>query len=164
MNPSDLSSSSLLADAVVAAADGTRRPVRSFATGDALLVYFMRTFDCPICRAHVRVLRDRHAELVALGARIVVVGPGEADGATALAARYPGLPFPVVADTTGDAYRAARLRKALFGTIQQSGFVLLGADGTPRLEHAATIPLDALDLGAILKELKTTHAERRRAA
>lgn len=153
-----------LADALVVDPAGINTPLGHFGGSERLLVYFMRTFDCPICRAHVRVLRDRHDELRALGARVVVVGPGRPEGAAALAARYPGLPFPVVADTTGDAYRAAHLRKALFGTIQQSGFVLLDAQGEPRLEHAATIPLDALDLGAILAELKTPRPSRQQVA
>lgn len=160
MSTAPIAATEALTDTLVTPLEGDRRPLGSYAAGESLLVYFLRTFDCPICRAHVRALSERHQELSALGARIVVVGPGEREGAAALVAREPGLPFPVVADTTGDAYRAARLRKALFGTVQQSGFVLLGLDGTPRLEHAATVPLDALDLGAILRSLRVPQSVR----
>jgi hypothetical protein len=67
-------------------------------------------------------LRDRHAELLGLGAEVAVVGLGGTDAARALRQEL-ALPFPLLVDEERTAYRAASLRKgSLLDLLRPSNF------------------------------------------
>ena len=117
-----------------------------------VLLYFMRTSTCAVCSNHVRDLLRSRADLESRGVRVVVVVPEGMDAArtthTAL-----GLPWPVVTGRSGTAHAAFGLTTRMFGSMQQSGSVLLDRDGRVRHAHSATVPLRAYDKPGIAAAL-----------
>lgn len=119
------------------------------------LFYFMRTGDCPVCRAHVRRLAQLFPELKADGFSVVVVTP-EAKGALEVESSIAP-PFPVVWGS--QAHRGLGLGRVLFGTIQQSGTAVVDAEGLVLLLVRATLPTGAFPEDEVL-ELVKKHARR----
>jgi len=122
------------------------------AGGRSLVLYFMRTSDCVVCKRHVRQLAIRHDDLRRRGASVAVVVPDSSQAAGELQASL-SLPFPVVSGADGDAHAAAGLGRAVFGRLQRSGTILLDPDGTVRHVTSSTLPLGALDEQALLDDL-----------
>ena len=112
------------------------------------ILYFMRTIDCPSCRFHVKRLAQVSATLRELSTDVVVFAPeaGGNEGARWIASQ----PFPVLA--TDQAHSAAGLSRILFGSVQQSGTLVIAVDGRLVLARRATLPFKAFDE----RELMTT--------
>ena len=110
-----------------------------------VVVYFMRTFDCPVCLGHVMRLARTYDQIQAQNTVVLVLGPGDRHEAEQLQRKVP---FPVLADPDRTVYRAYGLGKAL--GIQQSGTFLIDGAGTVRYANRATVPLGALKEPALL--------------
>jgi peroxiredoxin len=113
------------------------------------VLYFMRTIDCPVCRAHVRRLGELVPQLRTLGAdAVAVAAPDGVDTAAEWIARQA---VPVVA--SDDAHASAGLRRALLG-IQRSGTLLIDQHGAVLYALRAVLPLQAFDERALVAELR----------
>lgn len=109
-----------------------------------VLLFFMRSASCPVCHAHVRDLAKRQDYFRANNIRVLVAVPE--DRATAAAWKERShTPFPVLTGRTGTPHEAFGLARRLFGTMQQSGSVLIDPQGTVRHAHGATSPLNSYD-------------------
>jgi peroxiredoxin len=120
------------------------------------ILYFMRSVYCPVCRSHVKCLAELSGALRVLKADVVILTPPErASKARKWIARQP---FQVVA--TDDAHAAAGLGRVIFGTIQQSGTLLVGLDGSILLARRATVPFKSFDERSLLTHLRETLGTR----
>jgi peroxiredoxin len=113
-----------------------------------VLLYFMRTFDCPVCMGHVARLARLEAQLAAQQIAVVVFGPGDEHEAARLKERL-SLRYTVVADHTRTAYLQYGLDKGL-GGIQRSGSFLLDREGVLRYAVRSTLPTGALREPALM--------------
>ncbi|WP_414943591.1 peroxiredoxin family protein [Amycolatopsis sp. cmx-11-32] len=114
---------------------------------DNLLLYFMRSTTCPVCNSHVRDL----AKLA--GVRVLVAVPeGRVEAAAWRAKR--GLSLQVVTGRSGSPHEAVGLTKKVFGSLQQSGSLLVDRDGVVRHAHSATMPTGAYDRKGIAGALE----------
>lgn len=118
------------------------------AAGHPLVAYFLRTFDCPLCKGHVRQLIAARARLQAAGTRVAVVGPGTPEDAAAFREEMAS-PYPVLADGTGGAYADGAFRRGFAG-IQQSGLLAFDAAGREVFAHRTTLPIHAPDLDRLV--------------
>lgn len=103
------------------------------------LFYFMRTGDCPVCRAHVRRLAQLWPEFSAAGFTVIIVTVDEKDAAEVESTL--STPFPVAWGV--EAHRGLGFGRVLFGTIQQSGTVVTNAEGTILKLVRSTLPSNA---------------------
>jgi peroxiredoxin len=110
-----------------------------------VVLYFMRTFDCPVCLGHVMRLARTYAQIQAQNTVVLVLGPGDTHEAELLQRK---LPFQVLADPDRTVYQAYGLGKAL--GIQQSGTFVIDTAGTLRYANRATVPLGAMKEPALL--------------
>ena len=99
-------------------------------------LYFMRSVDCAVCRAHVLRLVQLAPQAEAAGFSLAVVVP-DAAGASQVASSLK-VPFPVVSG--GEAHRDVGLGRVLFGVIQQSGTVVTDGRGSVVMVVRATLP------------------------
>lgn len=114
------------------------------------VLYFMRTRDCPVCRAHVGRLISLRERLDALGAEVTVFAPDEEAPAWA-----HDLPVPMVMGPA--AYDAIGFTRTL-GAIQQSGTVVATADGRVVSVRRATLPFQAFDERELFAALEANRA------
>ncbi|MBF6437617.1 peroxiredoxin family protein [Nocardia cyriacigeorgica] len=108
------------------------------------LVYFTRSTSCPICTRHVRDLHTRRSEFENAGLRIHIAVPEDRDRALAWKARH-GIPFTVLVGATATPHASIGLTRTVFGTMQQSGSMLVDADGIVRHANGATLPVGGYD-------------------
>ena len=94
-----------------------------------------------------RELEQRNATALIIGG-----GPGLS---LRLATRWLKSPWPLLHDAERSVYRAYGLEKAL-GLIQQSGTVVIDAQGTVRLSHGGLNPASAFPRAEVLKALEAT--------
>ncbi|BCJ37418.1 peroxiredoxin [Actinocatenispora thailandica] len=128
--------------------DTTGRPVRlSDHRGHPVLLYFLRSSTCPVCNRHVRDLAANAARLADV--RILLVVPEDRSTAAAWRARRD-VGFPVLVGRGDHPHQRVGLGRRVFGSIQQSGTVLLDAAGAVRHVRAATVPTGGYDRAAIL--------------
>ena len=113
-----------------------------------VVLYFMRTFDCPVCLGHVMRLARTYDQIQAQNTVVLVIGPGDRHEAAQLQRKVP---FQVLADPDRAVYQAYGLGKAL--GIQQSGTFLIDVGGTLRYANRATVPLGALKEPALLEAI-----------
>lgn len=111
-----------------------------------VLIYFARSTGCPICAAHVRDLTRRRAEFGDV--EIVVAVPEDRAAARRWQERHD-IPFTVLTGSSGAAHAAIGLRRAMFGSMQQSGSVLVDASGIVRHVRVATLPTGGYDRAGI---------------
>jgi peroxiredoxin len=123
--------------------------------GRAVLLYFLRSTTCPICNRHVRLLAEHRDGLA--GAVVFAVVPE--DRATALKAKAR-IPFPILTGAAGSPHESIGLTRRLFGSMQQSGTVLIDADGIVRHVQAATVPTASLDWPRLKSDLAALVAAR----
>jgi peroxiredoxin len=118
-----------------------------------VVLYFMRTFDCPVCLGHVMRLARTYEQIQHQDTVVLVLGPGDQHEAAPLQRKVP---FQVLADPDRTVYQAYGLGKAL--GIQQSGTFLIDTAGTLRYANRATVPLGALKEPALLAALAQANA------
>lgn len=132
--------------------DTEGNPVRL--TGHAALVYFARSTTCPVCARHVRDLAGHRERFEAAGVRVYIAVPE--DRATAAAWRAKrGIPFPVLTSPEGTPHEVVGLSRKVFGSLQQSGSVLVDARGVVRHAHGATLPTASYDRDGIFAALES---------
>jgi peroxiredoxin len=126
---------------------------RNFVGSRHLVLYFMRTFDCPVCLGHVMRLARLDPQLQTRHTAVLILGPGDDQEARALRRK---LPFPVVADRELHIYQTFGLGRQ-FG-IQQSGTALIDRAGTLRYLNRSALPFGALKEPALLAALGEAEA------
>jgi peroxiredoxin len=126
---------------------------RSFVGRQHLVLYFMRTFDCPVCLGHVMRLARTYSQLQARRTAVLILGPGDAAEAAQLRRK---LPFPVAADPEQRVYQTFGLGRQL--GIQQSGTALIDRGGTLRYLNRSTLPFGALKEPALLAAIGEAEA------
>jgi peroxiredoxin len=119
----------------------------------AVLLFFMRSMSCPVCGAHVKDLVRRRDEFDAAGVRVLIAVPeGRAEAAAWKEKR--GVPYPVLTgDDSATPHEAFGLHRRVFGTMQQSGSILIDAQGVLRHFQRATLPTAAYDKKGIAAAL-----------
>lgn len=103
------------------------------------------------CLAHAAQLGRIKDELDKRNATALVIGGGTRLGAR-LATRWLRLPYPVLHDPERAVYEAYG-SKRLLGIYQQSGTVVVDADGNIILERITSNPRRALPMDDILQAL-----------
>lgn len=124
--------------------------------GHGVLLYFMRSTSCPICNRHVRDLVARRAEFEADNILIAIVVPEGRDLGLAWQTEC-GIPFPVLVGSAGTPHESIGLTRKVFGSMQQSGTLLVDTDGIVRHAHGATLPVNSYDrkgIGAAVCSLR----------
>ena len=108
--------------------------------GRASLVFFMRSQSCAICTRHAKDLDQRADDYDLKGVRVLIAIPEGHDEAVEWKTRH-GINVPVVAAAEGSsAHAALGLTRKVFGSMQQSGTILVDSHGIIRYAHAATVP------------------------
>jgi peroxiredoxin len=111
-------------------------------------IYFMRALSCVQCNAAVAKLAKEQAAFTDAGVRVIVAVPEDRDAAAQWKAKK-GVPFEVVTGQSGTAHEEVGLMKKVFGLVQQSGNILLDADGVVRYAHASTNPGASYNAAAV---------------
>jgi peroxiredoxin len=131
--------------------------------GGHVLVYFMRSTTCPVCNRHVQDLVRRSDELAADGVRVLVAVPEDRRAAAGWKAKRQ-IPFPVLTGRSGTPHEMVGLSRKVFGSLQQSGSVLIDSQGVVRHAHGATMPTGGYRWNAIaaaVQDLRTRRTGRR---
>ncbi|TDU88515.1 peroxiredoxin [Kribbella voronezhensis] len=123
-----------------------------------VLVYFLRSASCPVCNLHVRKLIKKADEYAGAGVQIMVAVPEDREEAARWKAKGK-IPFRVVTGRRGSPHEAIGLVRKLFGSMQQSGSILVDADNVIRHAHGATNPMNSYDrarIAAAVEQLRVT--------
>jgi peroxiredoxin len=139
----------------IALEDAAGNPVhlKDFRGHVNVLLYFMRSTSCPVCNNHVKDLVARSDEFAAANVRVVIAVPeGRREAAEWQVKR--GLPFLVVTGRRGTPHEAIGLTKKVFGSMQQSGSVLIDREGVARHAHSATMPISSYDKKGIERSIR----------
>ncbi|MEV8443739.1 peroxiredoxin family protein [Actinosynnema sp. NPDC051121] len=123
----------------------------------AVLVFFLRSTTCPVCNAHVRDLVARADELAADDVQVLVAVPEDRETAAAWRAKRR-IPFPVLTGRRESPHEMVGLGKRIFGSMQQSGSILVDRQGIVRHAHGATVPTNSYDkkgIAAAIAALRT---------
>ncbi|MEV5828806.1 redoxin domain-containing protein [Spirillospora sp. NPDC052242] len=123
----------------------------------AVLVYFTRSTSCPVCNRHVRDLARRRDAFAASDVRILVAVPADREEAAAWKDAR-GVPFPVVVGRQGTPHASIGLTRKVFGSMQQSGWVLIDSGGIVRHARAATMPTGGYDAKAVTAAVESLRA------
>lgn len=121
------------------------QPARLEAGPGGLLLYFMRSADCPLCRAHVKRLVGMQGNFARHGVNVAVVVP--APDSEVGVAKSLGATFPVVQSRA--AHQQAGFKKVLFELVQQSGTIVTEGAGRITLLQRATNPGSAFPEDAV---------------
>lgn len=125
--------------------------------GRALLVYFTRSTSCPVCNRHVRDLARRSDEFAASNVAVLVAVPADrAEAAAWKDAR--GVPFPVVVGRRGTPHASIGLTRKVFGSMQQSGCLLIDSGGIVRHVLGATLPTGGYDAKSVTAAVRSLRA------
>lgn len=124
--------------------DGNILRLSEFRRTHSVLLYFMRSTSCPICNRHVRDLRARGREFEADNVRVLIAVPEDREAAAAWKSKHD-IPFPVLVGSAGTPHETFGLTRKVFGSIQQSGTVLIDTDGHVRHVHGSTMPTASYD-------------------
>lgn len=122
----------------------------------AVLLYFLRATTCPVCNRHVREL----AKLASTDAKVLLAVPEDRETAAAWKAKNR-IPFTVLTGRRATPHEMVGLSRKVFGSMQQSGSILIDAQGTVRHAHGATMPPNALDRKGITAALAALHTPQR---
>jgi peroxiredoxin len=96
--------------------DGAERSLSEFWREGLTAFTFIRYLGCIFCRAQVKELRDRQAEIERAGLQIVIVTPERPLPSREFAEQF-ALPFPLLTDPRREAYRAYGLTEATRGQL-----------------------------------------------
>ncbi|WP_062516346.1 hypothetical protein [Demequina gelatinilytica] len=111
------------------------------ASSPRTVLYFMRTSTCPVCHQHLRAIGR-------MGLPAVVIVPGGAAEAAAVARRHPALAATVVASEDAHAAVGLFVRHGL----QQSGTYVVEGARIIAARHA-TVPLGSFDAAEVTAAL-----------
>lgn len=123
----------------------------------AVLLYFMRSTSCPVCNRHVRDLVTSADGFADANVRVLVAVPEDGAKAAAWKVRYQ-IPFPVVTGGREIPHDMVGLSKKVFGSMRQSGSILIDSQGIVRHAHGATLPTSGYDrkgITAAIASLRT---------
>lgn len=129
----------LVPDLALTDTDGVSYRLRELYDEGAVLIYFMRHIGCPVCNRHVQRLAASAARFTERGVTVLVAVPEDADTAARWASQKR-LPFAVVRGTGRSPHETMGLTRKLFGSMQQSGTVLIARGGEIRYLEVATVP------------------------
>jgi peroxiredoxin len=124
-----------------------------------VLIYFMRHTGCPMCNRHVKHLAAHAADYVAHGVAVLVAVPDDADTASRWAAMKK-LPFPVMIGAGSTPHAGVGLARKMFGSMQQSGTVLIDHAGMVRYLDVATMPTGGYSHRAAMEAIGDLHRGR----
>lgn len=130
---------------LVDAAGGTSRVMDGIGDHGAV-VFFMRTSTCPVCRAHVRELQRMSDAGLLRGASAIVITPGGAVEAAAVARRTTLRVF-----ASGERHRDVGLGRFL--ALQHSGTFVVDASGRVLAQRASALPTSSFSRREILSAL-----------
>ncbi|CRK57861.1 Alkyl hydroperoxide reductase subunit C-like protein [Alloactinosynnema sp. L-07] len=123
----------------------------------AVLIYFMRSTSCPVCNWHVRDLINRGDEFAADNVRVLIAVPEDRENAAAWKAKRQ-VPYPVLTGRDDSPHEMIGLGRKVFGSMQQSGSILIDSQGVIRHAHSATMPTSSYDkkgITAAIASLRT---------
>jgi peroxiredoxin len=126
-------------DIILEDTDGKTVRLADYQGHHAVLIYFMRATSCPICNRHVQDLVRRRDEFADGGVQVLVAVPENRREAAAWKAKRR-IPFPVLVGRHATPHEVIGLSRKVFGSMQQSGSVLIDAQGIVRHAHGATMP------------------------
>ncbi|RKT66959.1 peroxiredoxin family protein [Saccharothrix variisporea] len=122
----------------------------------AVLLYFMRSTTCPVCNRHVRDLAADADRFTAAGVQVLVAVPEDRGTAAAWKAKR-NTPFPVLTALDGTPHELVGLSRKVFGSMQQSGSILVDTHGTVRHAHGSTLPTAAYDKKGVAAAIESLH-------
>ncbi len=128
------------------ASGGASHVLDGLGAGGAV-VFFMRSSTCPVCRAHVRELQRMSDAGLLRGARAIVITPGGADEAAAVARRTTLRVF-----ASGEHHRDVGLGRFL--ALQHSGTFVVDASGRVLAQRASALPTSSFSRREILSALE----------
>ncbi|MFI7127498.1 peroxiredoxin family protein [Nonomuraea sp. NPDC050153] len=131
-------------DVVLEDTDGRSVRLSDHQGKSAVLIYFMRSTSCPVCNRHVQDLARRRDEFAGNGVQVFVAVPEDRQEAAAWKARRQ-VPFPVLTGRRGTPHETIGLSRKVFGSLQQSGSILVDSQGIVRHAHGATMPTGGYD-------------------
>lgn len=140
-------------DIVLDDTDGKTVSLSDYQGRQAVLVYFMRATSCPVCYRHVQDLIGRRDEFAAGGVQVFVAVPEDRRTAAAWKVKRQ-IPFPVLVGRESTPHEVVGLSKKVFGSMQQSGSILLDVKGVVRHAHSATMPTAGYDRKGILAAIQ----------
>ena len=143
-----LEAGSVLPDIALEDSNGGPVNLQDFRGRANVLMYFMRSTTCPVCNSHVQNLVDHKADFAADNVTVLVAVPEGRDEAAAWQLKRQ-LPFTVVTGRQGTPHESIGLTKKVFGTLQQSGSVLIDRDEVVRHAHGASIPVGSYDKNGV---------------
>ncbi|MBB5800329.1 peroxiredoxin [Saccharothrix ecbatanensis] len=126
--------------------------VSDYQGAHAVLLYFVRSTSCPVCNRHVRDLVNRGDELAADNVRVLLAVPEDREQASAWKAKHR-IPFPVLTGRRESPHEMIGLGRKVFGSMQQSGSILIDRQGVIRHAHGATMPTNSYDKTGIAKAI-----------
>ncbi|MET8862008.1 redoxin domain-containing protein [Nonomuraea sp. NPDC004580] len=144
-------------DMVLEDTDGQAFRLSDHQGKNAVLIYFMRSTSCPVCNRHVQDLARSRDEFVAGHVRVFVAVPEDRQEAAAWKARRQ-IPFPVLTGRRGTPHEMVGLSRRLFGSMQQSGDLLVDIRNVIRHVHGATLPTSAYDRKGIIAAVQGLRA------
>ncbi|MFF4771814.1 peroxiredoxin family protein [Microtetraspora fusca] len=124
--------------------DGRAVRLSDFQGNHAVLIYFMRSTSCAVCNRHVHDLIRRRNEFAADDVQVLVAVPEDRQEAAAWKAKRQ-VPFPVLVGRRGTPHEMIGLSRKVFGSLQQSGSILIDSRGVIRHAHGATMPTSGYD-------------------
>ncbi|MFI7633300.1 peroxiredoxin family protein [Nonomuraea sp. NPDC049400] len=145
-------------DVVLEDTDGQTVRLSDYRGKHAVLIYFMRSTSCPVCNRHVRDLIRRRDELAADNVHVFVAVPEDRQEAAAWKAKRQ-IPFPVLIGRRGTPHEMIGLSRKVFGSLQQSGDLLIDAQGVIRHAHGATMPTSGYDKNGITAAVQGLRAQ-----
>jgi peroxiredoxin len=144
-------------DVVLEDTDGQPVRLSDYQGNHAVLIYFMRSTSCPVCYRHVQDLIRRRDEFAADNVRVLVAVPEDRPAAAEWKARRQ-IPFPVLTGRHNTPHEMIGLSRKVFGSMQQSGSILIDAQGIIRHAHGATVPTSAYDRKGITAAVQALRA------
>lgn len=115
----------------------------------ATLIYFVRSTSCPICTHHVRDLIAHRNNFDANNIQVFIAIPEDAPTGSAWKARH-AIPFPVLVGTATTPHESIGLSRKVFGSMQQSGTLLIDRNGLITHLRTATLPTAGYHRKALL--------------
>ncbi|GAA4630908.1 peroxiredoxin family protein [Actinoallomurus vinaceus] len=144
-------------DVVLEDTDGRAVRLSDHQGDHAVLIYFMRSTSCPVCNRHVQDLIRRRDELAADNVQVLVAVPEGRQEAAAWKAKRR-VPFPVLVGRRSTPHEMIGLSRKVFGSLQQSGSVLIDSQGIVRHAHGATMPTGGYDKKGITAAVQSLRA------